>query len=50
VGGIEYEDLNRFVIEAKPKTRLDAFPLLVMTQHVLKRLADKDLSIISARL
>jgi hypothetical protein len=35
--------------QARPKTRLDSFPLLVMTQHILRRLANKELTIFSAK-
>jgi hypothetical protein len=45
----EVEQMKKFVLEAKPRTRLDAYPLLIATQDVLRRVADKEVRIISSR-
>ena len=45
----QVEEMKKFVFEAKPRTRLDAYPLLCTTQDVMRRLANKEIKIISKR-
>ena len=45
----EVEEMKKFVLAARPRTRLDAYPLLIATQDVLRRVAEKKVRIISQR-
>jgi hypothetical protein len=45
----EVEEMKKFVFQAKPRTRLDAYPLLVVTQDVFRRVAEKEIRIVSER-
>ena len=43
----EVEEMKKFVFQAKPRTRLDAYPLLLVTQDVFRRVAEKEIKIVS---
>lgn len=45
----EVEKMKEFVLNARPKTRLDAYPLLVITQDILQRVAMDKIKIVSDR-
>ena len=41
--------MKKFVFHAKPRTRLDAYPLLLATQDVLRRVSEKEIRVVSKR-
>ena len=48
-GRLQVEEMKKFVFQAKPRTRLDAYPLLLATQDVFRRVAEKEIHIVSER-
>jgi len=44
---IEVERMANWLTEAAPRSRVDAYPLLVLTRDILKRFVSKDLKIVS---
>jgi hypothetical protein len=45
----DVEALKEFLLTSRPRTRLDAYPLLVMTQGILRRFADREIRLLNEK-
>ena len=46
---IDCDDLIAWIVHAEPRSRMDAFPLLVMCRDLLQRLARRELRVMSRK-
>ena len=46
---VDCDDLVAWMVQAEPRTRMDAYPLLVMCKDLLRRLAHRELRVSSRR-
>lgn len=45
----EVDSLKEFLLTSRPRTRMDAYPLLVLTQNILKRFANNEIKVVTEK-